>query len=683
MAHTVRIKRRSSTADAPTSLANAELAFNENSEILYYGKGTGGGGGGASSIIPIGGAGAYVNFTSNQSIGGTKTFTGTVVVPTPSSASHATTKTYVDTNFLSTSATSTQSGYFGDIFLYDDSTPSHYLQITNSANLTAARILSINVNDADRTVSLSGNLTVSSAATISGTNTGDQTITLTGDVTGTGTGSFAATIANDAVTYAKIQNVSATDRLLGRSTAGAGDIEEITCTAAARSILDDATVADIRTTLQLGALATLNAVTTSTITDLQVTTGKLADSAVTTAKIANTAVTFAKLPKGQPNRVLGTPNGLGTQDFQEIVLSSVAGNVIVGGLDNTDTSLTLAPSGVTASTYRSVTVNSQGIITAGTNPTTFSGYGISETSAGLLAVISDETGSGVLVFGTSPSFTTSVTTGSASFDVFNTTATTVNAFGAATTLAIGNTATAAQTVNMFTASTGTSTYNIATGGTLSGSTKTLSIGTGAAGGSTTNVTIGNRFGGTLALPSPTITAGFCTTLNLSSATTLNIDGASPTIASTSTGTLTLFNTNLTTVNAFGAATTVQIGATTGTTTVRNDLSVTKTITATEGFRVGSGAINAQTIAYSLQASDNGKIVTVNSGTAVNVTVGTAVGAAGFSCTVIQLGTGQVTFVASGTTLNSANGLKISAQHGAATLFCYATNTFNVAGNLTT
>ncbi len=63
---------------------------------------------------------------------------------------------------------------------------------------------------------------------LSGTNTGDQTITLTGDVTGSGTGSFAATIAADAVTYAKIQNVSATDRILGRDTAGAGVIEEIT-----------------------------------------------------------------------------------------------------------------------------------------------------------------------------------------------------------------------------------------------------------------------------------------------------------------------------------------------------------------------------------------------------------------------------------------------------------------------
>jgi hypothetical protein len=62
---------------------------------------------------------------------------------------------------------------------------------------------------------------------ITGTNTGDQTITLTGDVTGAGTGSFAATIANNAVTLAKMADL-ATDRLLGRDTAGTGDPEALT-----------------------------------------------------------------------------------------------------------------------------------------------------------------------------------------------------------------------------------------------------------------------------------------------------------------------------------------------------------------------------------------------------------------------------------------------------------------------
>jgi hypothetical protein len=58
--------------------------------------------------------------------------------------------------------------------------------------------------------------------------TGGATITLTGDVTGSGTGSFAATIANGAVTYAKMQNVSAASKLLGRGDSGAGDVQEIT-----------------------------------------------------------------------------------------------------------------------------------------------------------------------------------------------------------------------------------------------------------------------------------------------------------------------------------------------------------------------------------------------------------------------------------------------------------------------
>lgn len=45
--------------------------------------------------------------------------------------------------------------------------------------------------------------------------------------------------------------LSATDKLLGRSTAGAGAAEEITCTAAGRALIDDANAAAQRTTLGL------------------------------------------------------------------------------------------------------------------------------------------------------------------------------------------------------------------------------------------------------------------------------------------------------------------------------------------------------------------------------------------------------------------------------------------------
>ena len=59
------------------------------------------------------------------------------------------------------------------------------------------------------------------------------------------------------------------------------------------------------------------------------------------------------------------------------------------------------------------------------------------TSSALAGVISDETGSGALVFGTSPAITTSITTGSSSFDLLNTTVATVNFAGAATAVNIG------------------------------------------------------------------------------------------------------------------------------------------------------------------------------------------------------------------------------------------------------
>lgn len=58
------------------------------------------------------------------------------------------------------------------------------------------------------------------------TGTGIQTSAFTGDVTKSA-GGTALTIANDSVTYAKMQNVSATARLLGRVSSGSGDVEEV------------------------------------------------------------------------------------------------------------------------------------------------------------------------------------------------------------------------------------------------------------------------------------------------------------------------------------------------------------------------------------------------------------------------------------------------------------------------
>ena len=101
-----------------------------------------------------------------------------------------------------------------------------------------------------------GKLTLTSANIIVGnaSNVGTA-VSMSGDATISNTG--ALTIANSAVTYAKIQNVSATDKILGRSSAGAGVVEEIACTSAGRALLDDTDASAQRTTLGLGSAATM------------------------------------------------------------------------------------------------------------------------------------------------------------------------------------------------------------------------------------------------------------------------------------------------------------------------------------------------------------------------------------------------------------------------------------------
>lgn len=70
-------------------------------------------------------------------------------------------------------------------------------------------------------------------ADISASAASDAVLRESGSVLGFGTVATGG-IANDAVTYAKMQNVSLTDKVLGRSTAAAGDVEEITFSDAAQ-----------------------------------------------------------------------------------------------------------------------------------------------------------------------------------------------------------------------------------------------------------------------------------------------------------------------------------------------------------------------------------------------------------------------------------------------------------------
>jgi len=174
MANTIRIKR-TTTSNRPASLANAELAYIEGSNILVYGTGTGGAGGSATSIVDIGGVGAFLGLSNSltQTAAGTYTFSGGV--------------TFSSTVALGASATAT--------------TP------TSSDNSTA----------------------IATTAYVKAQNylTANQTVTLSGDATGSGTTAITVTVANDAITNAKMANM-ATATIKGRASAGTGDPEDLT-----------------------------------------------------------------------------------------------------------------------------------------------------------------------------------------------------------------------------------------------------------------------------------------------------------------------------------------------------------------------------------------------------------------------------------------------------------------------
>jgi len=200
-------------------------------------------------------------------------------------------------------------------------------------------------------VAASGTVTGSN---LSGTNTGDQTITLTGDVTGSGTGSFSATIANNAVTLAKFQQVT-TDRLIGRDSAGTGNVEQLTVGGG----VEFTGSGGIQTSAFTGDVTKAAGGTSQTI--------------------ANSAVTYAKIQDvSAASRLLGRGSAAGAGAVQEISLGT--------GLSMSGTTLSASAAGTVTS------VDASG----GTTGLTFSGGPVTTTGtltlAGTLAVANGGTG---------------------------------------------------------------------------------------------------------------------------------------------------------------------------------------------------------------------------------------------------------------------------------------------------
>ena len=214
----LRIKRSTgSTAPSSSSLANAELAFTEGNDILFYGEGTSGSN--AASVIKIGGAGAFMALEGAQTVGGNKTFSNDVVVSgnltvNGTTTTVATTNTTVSDNILELNSGAGSNANDCGIMIERGSTGNNaFIGWDESADQFI-------LGTTTATASSTGNLSVSTG-TINANVTGSagslnttRTFSLSGDVTGSATfngtqsPTIAATIASGSIERGMLDLVS-------------------------------------------------------------------------------------------------------------------------------------------------------------------------------------------------------------------------------------------------------------------------------------------------------------------------------------------------------------------------------------------------------------------------------------------------------------------------------------------
>ena len=214
----LRIKRSTgSTAPSSSALANAELAFTEGNDILFYGEGTSGSN--AASVIKIGGSGAFMALEGAQTVGGNKTFSNNVVVTgdltvNGTTTTVATTNTTVSDNILELNSGAgsnandcgimIERGSTGNnAFIGWDESADQFIMGTTTASASSTGNLTVG------TGTLQANITGSA-----GSLTTSRTFSLSGDVTGSASfngnqnPTIAATIASSSIERGMLDLVS-------------------------------------------------------------------------------------------------------------------------------------------------------------------------------------------------------------------------------------------------------------------------------------------------------------------------------------------------------------------------------------------------------------------------------------------------------------------------------------------
>jgi hypothetical protein len=162
---------------------------------------------------------------------------------------------------------------------------------------------------------------------------------------------------------------------------------------------------------------------------------------------------------------------------------------------------------------------------------------------------------------------------------------------------------------------------------------------------------------------------------LTSASTSTLTNKTISLASnTVTGNLAQFNTALTDADFATIA---------GSETLTGKTLTSPTITTPViTFPVMSVAINSQTSAYTLTATDKSKMVIVTSSSTANVTVPPAVFSQGDVVYISRSGSGALSLTqGAGVTITGTPGLALRAQASVAAILCTGSNTFIATGDL--
>jgi hypothetical protein len=342
MPTTLRIKRRSASgaSGAPSALKNGELAYSEKDKILYYGFGDDGSGN-ATTIPSIAGEGAYVK-TDASNIDA-KNANTVLAGPSTGAAAAPTFRVLVANDIPTLTAAK----------ISDFDTQVRTSRLDQMAPPTA----SVSLNN-QKITGLAAPSSDTDAATKSYVDMSIQGLDPKASVK-------AATTANVTLSGAQtIDGVSliAGDRVLvkDQSSAPANGIYVVAAGAWARST-DMDEWAEVPGAYVFVEQGTINGDIGYLCT---------ADAGGT---LGTTAIAWSQFT-GAGNISAG--DGL-TQVGSTLNVASTGG----GSLTITADSVNLTSDIVTANTYKSVTVDTYGRVTAGTNPTTLSGYGITDAQS--------------------------------------------------------------------------------------------------------------------------------------------------------------------------------------------------------------------------------------------------------------------------------------------------------------